>query len=98
MMNNYDDILKKNIEINGTMTELIVAMEELAELTKEITKYIRYGTNKKAIMEELADVLIMCRQLMIMTFIEDDELLEEIERKIRRQIERCEVERNTFTQ
>lgn len=98
MMNNYDDILKKNIEINGTMTELVVLMEELAELTKEITKYIRYGTNRQAIKEELADVLIMCRQLMIMTFIEDDELLEEIERKIRRQIERCEVEKNIFTQ
>lgn len=87
-MNNYDDILKKNIEINGTMTELIVLMEELAELIKEITKYIRYGTNRQAILEELADVMVMCRQLMLMLMIGEEELAEEIEKKIRRQIER----------
>lgn len=91
MMNNYDDILKKNIEINGELTELIVLMEELAELTKEITKYIRYGNNRQAILEELADVMVMCRQLMLMLMIGEEELAEEIERKVKRQLERWKI-------
>ena len=90
-MNNYDDILKKNIELNGELTELIVLMEELSELTKEITKYIRYGNNRQTIVEELADVMVMCRQLMIMLMIGEEELAEEIEKKIRRQVERWKI-------
>lgn len=61
-----DDILRAIIAKNGEQHQLTVAIEELAELTKEITKRIRSGGNDVHICEEIADVKIVLRQLELM--------------------------------
>lgn len=45
--------------------QLVVAIEELSELQKEITKHLRNETNINHISEEIADVEIMLEQLKI---------------------------------
>lgn len=49
----------------GKQSQLIMAMEEMAELTKELSKNIRGAKNTSAISEEMADVEIMLEQLKI---------------------------------
>lgn len=61
-----DEILKSAIERYGNTSQLIVAMEEMAELTKELSKFFRGAHNAYAIAEEIADVRIMLDQLQIM--------------------------------
>ena len=45
-------------------TQKIVAIEELSELQKELTKDLRGKGNKENIAQEIADVLIMIAQLI----------------------------------
>ena len=49
----------------GKQSQIIVAIEEMSELTKEITKDIRGKGNIDAISEEIVDVEIMLEQLKI---------------------------------
>lgn len=60
-------VLKKAIELKGKEHQQLVAIEEMSELTKEIVKKFR---NKNAtnihLYEEIGDVLIMLKQLIIM--------------------------------
>lgn len=57
------DILRKNIDLNGASTEVDVAIEEMSELTKELVKHRRGKRNILHIAEEIADVEIMLEQL-----------------------------------
>lgn len=58
------DILTKAVRRYGTM-QLIVAMEELAELQQALAKGLRCKPNLENICEEIADVEIMLRQIRI---------------------------------
>lgn len=49
----------------GKHSQFIMAMEEMAELTKELSKNIRGEKNISGISEEIADVEIMLEQLKI---------------------------------
>jgi NTP pyrophosphatase (non-canonical NTP hydrolase) len=51
---------------NGSKHQLNVAVEELAELTKEITKMNRGKGSVSKLIEEIADVEIMLEQIMEM--------------------------------
>lgn len=62
MSNN--EIYYKLIEKYGNQ-QIIVSIEELAELQKELCKHLRDKTNKKAIIEEICDVQIMLEQLIL---------------------------------
>lgn len=53
------------VQTFGKKAQLIMAMEEMAELTKELSKNIRDSNNVSAISEEMADVEIMLEQLKI---------------------------------
>lgn len=53
------------VEVYGKHSQLIMAMEEMAELTKELSKNIRGERNITAISEEIADVEIMLEQLKV---------------------------------
>lgn len=48
------------------MLQKIVAIEELSELQKKLTKDLRGNANDEHIAEEMADVEIMLEQLKIM--------------------------------
>lgn len=57
------DILQKNIKLNGPSMEIDVAIEEMSELTKELIKHRRGQKNIPHIAEEIAHVEIMMEQL-----------------------------------
>ena len=78
------DILEKAIEVYGADLQKQVAIEEMAELTKEICKDFRGKGNREHIIEEMADVCIMLNQLMIIYDIKTNEMLDEIDIKTAR--------------
>lgn len=65
------EIYKKLREENGATTQLVVAVEELSELTKEITKFIRNKGNIDHLAEEVADVEIMVEQVKLIFNVQD---------------------------
>ena len=70
-MDNQESVYVKLIE-KYKDKQLIVAIEELSELQKELCKALRGKPNKEDIIEELADVLIMLDQVKIYFKIEDE--------------------------
>ena len=82
-------ILGAAIDTWGTEMQIVVAIEEMSELTKALTKYIRgddAATISVSIREEMADVGIMLNQLSL---IFGDTAEEEIRKlnRLRRRIE-----------
>lgn len=61
------EIYNKIIKQNGVEHQIKVCIEELAELTKELTKHIRNDTNENRmhLAEEIADVKICLEQLIL---------------------------------
>lgn len=61
----YDEFIK----INGVEKEIILCIEEMSELTKALSKFLRYKGSEKEnaikdnIVEEIADVLNTCEQM-----------------------------------
>lgn len=82
------EIMKSAIEHYGMQLQTVVAIEEMAELQKELTKFLRGRGNKKALTEEVADVLIMIMQIKIMYALQNDEIKEIVDFKINRLKER----------
>ena len=79
-------ILKSAISHYGVNVQKVTAMEEMAELTKELSKSIRYGDiNNEHIAEEIGDVEIMLEQLKIIY-----NNAEEVEKSKSAKIERLE--------
>lgn len=61
-----DELLSKAIQQFGFDKQELVAVEEMAELQKEILKSVNRGQNNRDhLKEELVDVLIMLRQLVL---------------------------------
>lgn len=56
-------ILEGAIKKFGVRPQVIVAIEEMAELQKELTKWLRGKRNPAGLLEEMADVSIMLNQL-----------------------------------
>ena len=77
------EILKKAIKHYGPQNQMMMVLEENAELSQAITKYIRstkkgqfneINEARKNVVEELADVLIVIEQLKIMLDIQNYEI------------------------
>lgn len=81
-MLNRERIYVKAIARYGAMSQQIVAMEEMSELIKELSKAIRGKNNAEKILEEVADVSIMLEQIKLMFGITNKALDEEIEFKL----------------
>lgn len=56
----------------GDRAQMIVALEELSELQKEICKILRGGEDISHLAEEIADATIMLEQLRLMFSINED--------------------------
>lgn len=61
-----DEILKNALSHYGGNMQMIVAIEEMSELIKELCKVFRGSESSAHIAEEIADVRIMLDQLQIM--------------------------------
>ena len=66
----------KAFETYGEAHQLMILFEEMAELTKEVTKAIRYSKAKRRtqITEEIADVEIMLEQAKMIFGIADEDI------------------------
>lgn len=58
-----NDLYKRAAEVFGRENQIIVAIEEMAEATKELTKTLRSGGEVEWLAEELADARIMIEQM-----------------------------------
>lgn len=63
---NFTDVYGKAVARYGENSRLLLAIEEMSELTKELVKRVRGRDNMAAISEEIADVEIMLEQLKIL--------------------------------
>ena len=78
-------IYKKAIDTYGPFNQTVIAMEEMSELIKELSKNYRGKQNKEAIAEEVSDVIIMMEQLCMIYSIK-----EEVEVWKRRKLDRLD--------
>lgn len=90
------DLYKKLIHRYGEK-QIVVAIEELSELQKELCKSLRGKTNRENIIEEIADVLIMLDQVILYYRLDQQEIQKAVEYKVKRTKERLleEVNENT---
>lgn len=65
------EILTAALNRWGPELQTAVAIEEMAELTKELCKHARGTHNTDAIAEEIADVYIMLRQMEMLHGVEE---------------------------
>lgn len=93
-MVNKNQIYRKAIALHGKQFQTVVAMEELSELIKELSKDIRGQSKRNAIIEEIADVLIMIDQIKLIKDITDDDIENEILFKVTRLNYRLNEEEN----
>lgn len=77
------EILQEAIDRYGTEAQLMMVLEEMSELQKEICKWFRGKQDRDAIADEVADVEIMLEQVRIIFQI-DDVVDEHISQKISR--------------
>lgn len=76
----------------GKESQTIVAIEELSELQKELTKALRGKGSYVHITEEIADVMVMINQLRILYGISDSELMKVFDEKVERTLERMKYD------
>lgn len=91
-MMTYEDrkrVYERAIERWGIKGQLLMVIEEMSELTKEICKSFRGNDNLEQIAEETADVLIMIEQLRMILGI-DDMIAKHMDHKIERLNDRLE--------
>lgn len=81
------EILNKLVQKYGDK-QIIVCIEEMSELTKELCKNLRGYYNLDNIYEEMADVYIMLEQMQILLQIDPEVLEYMINKKIERTKER----------
>lgn len=74
----------------GIEPQLLMVLEEMSELQKEICKFFRGVNNKEAIAEETADVTIMLEQLRLI-FGNNQNVCEAMDKKMERLAERLGV-------
>ena len=79
------NIAEHYCEQGNMQLQLVVAIEEMSELIKEISKNMRGKSNKASLIEEIADVQIMLWQLLYIYNISESELIEEMNKKLTRQ-------------
>ena len=77
------EVYKRAIETFGADMQLVIALEELRELQKEICKCMRGNINLEHMAEEIADVMIMVEQLQ-QIFMLKDAVGDQVDKKIAR--------------
>ena len=88
-------ILKMAIEKWGKNAQILMALEEMAELSKELLKNInRNSDNKSNITEEMADVYIMLEQLKTIYKISEDDINNIFKEKINKLEKRLKNKEN----
>lgn len=82
------DNLEYILQTYGANNQILKAVEELTELTEVLIKMVNKGDSLEHLVDELADVYIMLEQIKIACCIEPEQLDEQINKKIIRQLKR----------
>ena len=91
----YIKIIINIINQYGETSQVLQSIEEMSELTKELLKNInRNENNEKEIIQEIADVIVMLTQLVMIYKIDVDKIYGAIEYKLERQEKRMNNEKN----
>lgn len=69
-----EHILRQNIQRNDTVEELVIIMEELAELSQQVSKKIRGEVDRMHLLEEIADVYICLEELKMLNGFTEKEI------------------------
>jgi len=88
------EILHKAINTYGEDKQLLMLVEEMAELLVAITHKLRGRVEVEYITEEIADVYIMLEQAKIIFGISSDDINEQIDFKIKRLEKRMGEDKN----
>lgn len=91
-MSSNHELMKEVIKHYGKTLQTFVAIEEMSELMKELSKDARGEQNRDKIIEELADVYIMLDQIQIMHDIDLNDVFKVMNEKCDRIRERIEHE------
>ena len=84
----------KVIDIYPRKHQLMILMEELAELIQATSKLVRYG-EMEAFLEEYADVQVMLEEMRQMYHIDDKEINKRASKKLYRALEgKCRTKKN----
>lgn len=67
---------------SGKARQLLIAMEELAELSQEVSKYLRGKGDYIGLLEELADVTIVIRHIKMILDVKEEDLTRAVGIKI----------------
>lgn len=65
-------VLQRALDTYGSNLQIVVTMEEMSELQKELCKYLRGKYSPASIAEEIADVEIMLEQMKMLFCCADD--------------------------
>lgn len=65
-------VLQRALDTYGSALQIVVMMEEMSELQKELCKYLRGKYSPSSIAEEIADVEIMLEQMEMLFCCADD--------------------------
>jgi NTP pyrophosphatase (non-canonical NTP hydrolase) len=94
-------VLRKALRIYGESNQIIKLGEEVGELLQAVSKFYwrsnlydspgEKAAFRNAVVTEVADVMVMLEQVRLMAEIDDDELSEEITRKVERLDDRLRV-------
>ena len=60
------EVLQRALDTYGSALQIVVMMEEMSELQKELCKYLRGKCSPASIAEEIADVEIMIEQMKML--------------------------------
>ncbi|QUO37550.1 hypothetical protein KFE19_14420 [Dysosmobacter sp. Marseille-Q4140] len=77
------DLYRMALSTYGPDAQTVMVFEEMAELQKELCKHARGSLNRESIAEEIADVLIMLEQMIVLHDCEDSVFRYKQEKKCR---------------
>ena len=83
---NETEVLQRALDTYGSSMQIVVMMEEMSELQKELCKNLRGRGSIEHIAEEIADVEIMLEQMKMLFLCADD-----VRDVRRRKVERLKV-------
>lgn len=87
-----NEFVEKIISKYGRMAQMTHAIQELSELSIEITKAQLGRKNRTELIGEIADVELMIKQLKYMFNIYDIEIENVMQYKIDRTVRRCKLD------
>ena len=88
MLSMFKNVMKKSIALHGKAIKEVICMEEMAELTQQLSKDIRGKLDRDHLVEDFSDVVICMEMLKIIHNISDEEISRWVDHKMSRQYQR----------